>query len=108
MTQTEIISKFTDKKIIGIVHDYYKNRLTINFDNNLNIIFEDCVLAFDSGVIKQIISFISFSGTLGMTLELKSMGLDPEKYNFIIFSKDITDYENKSELKIAYKKVKIY
>lgn len=105
MIQTEIISKFTNLKIVGIIHNYYENRLTINFENNLNITFEDCVLVFDSGVINHIISFIAFSGTLGMTLELKSMGVNPDEYNFIILSKDITDYENKRELKIVYKNI---
>lgn len=103
----DLSNQILNKRVVGICHSYVEQSIRINFEDRTSIIFNSCVIAFDLGIVGHVVSFVSFTGTLGMTLELKKMNKDPDEYNYIILSRDIKDIENKNELLISYKSVKI-
>jgi hypothetical protein len=105
--KTAVSELLLHKRITVIGHDYKNNSLRMILENHKSIIFYDCALIFDLGIIGHIISFVSFSGTLGMALELKRIGENPDDYNYILLSRDIEDTKNKNEILISYKDLEI-
>lgn len=101
----ENLQKINNKRIISIIHNYLEKSLKINFEDNESIIFNDCALTIDTGIIGHTISYVANTGTLGMGLELKRMNQDPDDFNFVILSRDIKDMEQKNELLISYKQM---
>lgn len=95
--------KILNNKIVGIYHNYIEQSLKIRFENKTAIIFYECAVVFDLGIIGHIVSYVSQTGTLGMSFEIKKMNQDPSDYHFIILSRDINDIDKKNELVISYK-----
>lgn len=96
-----------NKKVVGIYHNYKAKILSITLEGGLLVEFSDCVIVFDLGIVGFVITYISDTGTLGMTLELKKINENPDDYNYIIMSRDIKDFQNKNEIVISYKEVSI-
>ena len=89
----DICNEVRNRKITGVYHNYKSKQLTISLDNGVSVIFEGCAIVFDLGIIGYEITYVSNTGTLGLTLELKKNKEIPEDYNFLLLSRAIQAYE---------------
>lgn len=103
----ELSKKMLNIRVTGIYNNFQERTLTISFQEDFVVKFNECAISFDLGITGHIVSYVSDRGTLGMTLELKKMKLNPEDYNYFLISRDIEDYDNKNELIISYKNFEI-
>jgi len=103
----ELTELLLNKKVNGIYHDYVNRSLHIYLDDKIHIIFYNCAIIFDLGIIGHFITYVSCTGTLGMALELKRIKENPDDYSCILLSRDIKDITNKNEILISYKEFKI-
>ena len=99
--------KILGKRVSGVYYNYLLQILTINFENGYSLEFDGCVVVFDLGIVGHTINYISLTGTLGISSELKKLKLNLDDYNFITLSRDINDYENKNEMIVSYKNIQI-
>ena len=67
----EISEKILNKKVTRIYNDFIERTLTISFQEDFVLKFKQCAISFDLGITGHIVTYVSNSGTLGMTLELK-------------------------------------
>ncbi len=102
-----IISHILNKKITGLFHNYIEMSMSVFFEDTTELKFVECAIVMNSGIVGHEITFASTSGTLGLTLELKKLGRDPNDYLYFIMSRDIKDFNNKNELLICYKRIQL-
>jgi hypothetical protein len=102
----DILKKILDKRVTRIYHNYIEKSLIIYFNEEMTVEFYECAIVFDLGIVGHTITYATFTGTLGMTFELKRFKQNPDDYNCIILSRDIKDYENKNEMIISFKEYK--
>jgi hypothetical protein len=103
----EVSSQILNKRVVGIYHNYIDQSLRLSLDDKTDIFFYGCAIVFDLGIIGHKVSFVSSTGTLGITFELKKMNKNPEDYKYIILSRDIKDIENKNELLVSYHQLEV-
>lgn len=101
--EVEIILKsFIGLRVIGLVHNYSNRSVTVCFDQGKNLLFNDCQLVYDLGIIGNVIKDISSSAGLGMVLELRKLNIEPENYSYCTLSKGFENIVNKQEIRISF------
>lgn len=100
---TDSLQKVLGKRVTRIYHNYIEKSLVIYFDDDIMFQFYECALVFDLGITGHIINYVSPTGTLGMSFELKKLKYNPDDYNCLILSRDINDFDNKNEIIISFK-----
>ncbi len=107
MNNTESIIGAT---VIGLVSYSHVERVAIIFDNNKTLLFIDCPMFMDSGIIgRKVIDIKFYNGEMGFTLTFNEMKIssseDDYKYCYINTSDENPFTENR--LRIAFKTFEI-
>jgi len=98
-----ILKNIIGIKVTGLIHNYSDRTLTLLLGDNRRLIFYECQLIYDLGIIDCIIGDVSKSAGLGIVLELKRLNINPEEYIYCTISKGFDDIENKREIIICFK-----
>ena len=93
--------------VTRVINNYVEKTLTLYLDNDTSVIFFDCKLIFDLGIIGHKIGEVSSCAGLGMTLELNKYLIDSNDYQTCSISRNFSDFLNKNEIRIAYKHYEI-
>lgn len=95
-------------KVRGVIHNYNLKRLSMSFyDRNELLIFYDCPVVIDTGIIgKEITIANEYEGEMSFIIMFREMKLiNTDDYNYFIIQGEEGERHSDNQLRIAYKKV---
>lgn len=106
-TDSNILSEIIGLTVEGIHHDYVKKDTGILLEGSIMLLFKDCVLVYDGGIIGDKIIYASeYSGEMGFVLDFRERKLNVEDYKFAIL-KGAEDEFPRHQIRIAYKSIEV-
>ncbi|AFK03010.1 hypothetical protein Emtol_1868 [Emticicia oligotrophica DSM 17448] len=104
-----IFEEFIGLKVHAMIHYYNQNKLSISFENtNKYLVFHDCPLVFDSGIIGKIVKNLNdYKGEMSFVIVFREMNLDVDEYNFFLIKGDGGKEHFQNEIRIAYKTIEV-
>ncbi|URM35545.1 hypothetical protein [Flavobacterium anhuiense] len=99
--------KIKGLKVRGIIHNYNLKKLSISFyDTNESLIFYDCPVSFDTGIIGKEIRIVNeYSGEMSFVIVFREMKLNSEDYNYFIIKGEDGERHSQNQIRIAYKRI---
>jgi len=101
-----VLDKLIGQKVLGLKYDFLNSNISINFKNDVEILFDDCLIVYDLGIVGAVIKDVSLSAGLGMVLEIKQFS-DTENYHYCTLSRGFNDLSEKREIRLSFKKVQL-
>ncbi|URM35547.1 hypothetical protein [Flavobacterium anhuiense] len=103
-----VIENLIGLEVLGVNHYYNLNKMVILLENNTNLIFYNCPLVFDAGMIgKKILLLQEYKGEMSFVIVFKEMKLDVDDYNYFIIKGEEGSKHYENQIRIAFERMEI-